>query len=140
MVQRFPPYLLEPSNQVTGDIMKRALEPLAPPAAQVTLFWVRKLQCIKVPLQNKLNPDPYAVHAGWIESIPTKMVNYSRFLKVGKSLSIFTNLCEKTFCRVYLEFSDEFTNQLVLCQLRTIQVTETGGSSTLFLLICLNIG
>jgi hypothetical protein len=43
------------------------------------------------------------------------------------SLSIFTNLWEKTFCKLYLKSSDEFTNHLLFCQLRKIQVSEAGG-------------
>ncbi len=56
----------------------------------------------------------------------TKMVDYSSFLKIKKSLSIFINLWEKTFCRSYLEFLDEFNNHFLLCQLRTIRGSETG--------------
>ncbi len=72
--------------------MGRAFEPLAPPAAQVTLSWVRELQRIEVALENNLNQDPDdAVHAGLIETMQTRMVDYSSFVKVRKSLSIFTN-------------------------------------------------
>ncbi len=56
--------------------MGRAFEPLATPAAQVTLYWGQKLQLIEVALQNKLNQDPDAVHAGLIETMQTKMVDY----------------------------------------------------------------
>jgi hypothetical protein len=52
-VQDFPTSLLEPSNQVQGDGLGSAFEPLAPPSTQVTLSWVRKLQRIEVALQNK---------------------------------------------------------------------------------------
>ncbi len=82
-------------------------------------------------LQIKLNQDPDAVHhdAGLIETMQTKIVDYSSVLNVRKSISIFTYLWEKpeTFCQVYFEFLDEFPNQLPLCQLRTIQGSEAGG-------------
>ncbi len=121
--------VLGPSKQVIGDIMGRAFEKLAPPAAQVlvTLFWVRELQRIEVALQNKMNQDPDAVHACLIVMMQTKMVDYFSFVKVRESLSISTNVWEKTFCRVYLEFSYEFTNQLIYCQLRTIRITKARG-------------
>ncbi len=51
--------------------MGTAFEQRAPPAAQVTLFWVRELQRIEVSLQAKLNQDPDAVHAGLIEMMQT---------------------------------------------------------------------
>ncbi len=66
--------------------MERAFEPLALPAAQVTLSWVLEHQRMEVALQNKLNQDLDAVHAGLIEAVQTKMVDYSCFLKVRKSL------------------------------------------------------
>jgi hypothetical protein len=88
-VQNFQPFLLEPSNRDIGYIKGRVFEPPAPPAAQVTLSWVRELQRIEVALQNKLNQDPDAVHAGLIEAMQTKMVDYSSFVKARKSLSIF---------------------------------------------------
>ncbi len=99
-------YLLEPRNMVKGPIMGRAFEPLAT-QAQVTLFWVQELQRIKVALQNKLNQDLDAVHAGLIGTMQTKIVDYSSFVKVKRLLSIFTN----SFRRLYLEFSGEFTTQ-----------------------------
>ncbi len=52
-ILRFPSYLLKPSNLVMGDIIGRAFEPLALPAVQVALFWVRELQRMEVALQNK---------------------------------------------------------------------------------------
>ncbi len=58
-----------------------------------------------------MNQDPDAVHEGLIETMQTKIADYSSFVKVRKSLSIFANLWEKTFSRLYLEFSNEFTNQ-----------------------------
>jgi hypothetical protein len=79
-----------------------AFEPLEPPSAQVTLSWLRELQRIEITLQNKLIQDLDAVHTGLIEVMQTKMVDYSSFVKVKKSLSIFINLWEKTFCRSYL--------------------------------------
>ncbi len=94
--------------------------------AQATLYWVREPQRIEAELQNKLNQDPDAAHAGLIEAMQTKMVDYSSFVKVRKSLSIVTNLWEKTCCRRYLEFLDEFNNQVLLCELRTICGSETG--------------
>ncbi len=66
MVQKFRTYLLEPSNQVIGDVLGRAFEPLAPPSTQVTLFWLRELQRIEISLLNKLSQDPDAVHTGLI--------------------------------------------------------------------------
>ena len=96
MVQEFPTYLLEPSNRVLGDVLGRAFEPLAPPSAQVTLSWLRELQRIEVALQNKLNQDPDAIHAGLIEAMQTMMVYYLSIVKVKKSLSMFINLREKT--------------------------------------------
>jgi hypothetical protein len=117
---------MEPSNRVIGDIMGRTFELLAQADAQVTLSWVRELQRIEVALQNKWNQDPDAVHAGLIETMQIRLVDYSSFVKVRNSLSIFTNLWEKTFCRVYLEYLDEFTNQFLLCQLRTIQGSGIG--------------
>ncbi len=53
------------------------------------------------------------------------MVDYSSFVQVKKSLSIFIDLWEKTFCRSYSEFLDEFSNQLVLSQFRTIRGSRT---------------
>ncbi len=124
-VQSFPPYLMEPSNRVIRDIMGRATEPFATPVAQVTLSWVRELQRFEVAFQNKLNQDPDAVHAGLIEAMQTKMVDYSSFVGVRKSLTIFTHLWEthwqKTFCQSYLEFLDEFNNRYLLCRLRMIR-------------------
>jgi hypothetical protein len=54
------------------------------------------------------------------------MVDYLSFVKVKISLSIFINLWKKTFCRSFSEFYDEFSNQLVLSQLRTIRGSRTG--------------
>jgi hypothetical protein len=76
-------------------------------------------------LQNKLNQDPEALHTGLLQVMRTKMVDYSSFVKVKQSLSIFINLWEKTFCRSYSEFLNEFSNQLVLSQLRTIRGSKT---------------
>ncbi len=106
--------------------MGRAFGPLASPSAHVTLFWVRELKRIEISLQIKLNQDPDAVHTGLIEAVQTKIVHYSSFVTVKKSLSIFINLWEKKFCCSYLEFLDEFSNQLMVCQLRTIRGSETG--------------
>ena len=82
--------------------MAKVFEPLVPPAVQVTLFWVRELQLVEVALQNKLNEDPDTVRTGLIETMQTKIVDYSSFVKARKSLSIFTNLWEKTLGRVHL--------------------------------------
>jgi hypothetical protein len=92
LVQEFPNYLLEPSNQVMGDVLGRAFVPLAPPSTQVTLFWLRELQHIGIALQNKLNQVPDALQAGLIEAMQTKIFDYSSFVKVKKSyqsLSIY---------------------------------------------------
>jgi hypothetical protein len=97
MVQEFPIYLLEPSNSVIGNVLGRAFEPLAQPSQHITLFWLRELQRIEIALQNKLNQDPDAVHMGLLQVMRTKMVDYSSFVTVKKSLSIFINLWEKTF-------------------------------------------
>ncbi len=110
MAQEFPIYLLEPSNRVISEVLGRAFEPLAPPSTQVTLSWLRELQCIEIALQNKLNQDPDTVHAGLIEAMQTKMVDHLSFVKVKKSLSIFINLWEKTFCRSYFDFLGAFSN------------------------------
>jgi hypothetical protein len=69
MVQKLPTsgYLLEPSNQVIGDVLGRAFEQLAPPSAHVTLSWLRELQRTEIAVQNKLSQDPDAVHSGQIE-------------------------------------------------------------------------
>jgi hypothetical protein len=67
----------------------RAFKPLALPSTQVTLSWVQERQHNVIALQNKLNQDQDAVHAGLIEVMQTKMVDYSSFMKVKKSLSIF---------------------------------------------------
>ncbi len=88
---------------------------------------MRELQRIVEEIQNKLNQDPDAVHAGLIGAMQTKLVDYTNYVKARRSISIFTNLCEKTFFKLYLEFSDDFTNQLLYCQSRTIQVSEAGG-------------
>jgi hypothetical protein len=96
--------------------MGRAIEPLAPLVAQETLSWVRELQLIELALQNELNQDLDAVHAGLIEIVQTRMIDYSSFAKVRNPLSIFTNLWEKTVCRSYLEFLDEINNQFLLCR------------------------
>ncbi len=47
----------------------KSFELLAPPDAQVTLFWVRQLQHIEVALQNRLAQDQDAVHAGLMETM-----------------------------------------------------------------------
>ncbi len=107
-VQDSPTYLLEPSNRVIGDVLGRAFEPLALPSTQVTLSWVLELLRIDIALQNKLNQDPDAVNEGLIEAIQTNMLEYSSFVKVKKSLSIFIILWEKTFCCSCFEFLDEF--------------------------------
>ncbi len=106
MVQEFPIYLLEPSNRVIGNVLGRAFEPLAPPSAHITLSWLLELQRIEIALQNKLNQDLDAVqtglvHTGLVQVMRTKMVDYSSFVKVKKSLSIFITLCEKTLFRSY---------------------------------------
>ncbi len=67
MVQEFPLYLLEPSNCVIGDVLGRALDPLAPPSVHITLSWLWELQRIEIALQNKLNQDPGAVHTGLVQ-------------------------------------------------------------------------
>ncbi len=113
MVQKFPTYLLEPSNRVIGDVLERAFEPLAPPSTHVTLFWLRELQRIEISLQNKLSQDLDAMHMGLIEVMQTKMVDYLSFVKVKRSISIFINLWEKTFCHSYLQFLGDFSNQLM---------------------------
>jgi hypothetical protein len=96
------------------------------PLARVTLFGVRELQRIEVALQNKLNQDPDAVHEGLLEAMQTKLIDYIHFVKARRSFSFFTILWEKTFCRWYLQFLDECTNQLLHCQLKMILVTEAG--------------
>jgi hypothetical protein len=101
MIQEFPICLLEPSNSVIKDILERDFEPLAPPLSHVTLFWLRELQRIEITLHNKLNQDQDAVHTGLLQVMRTKMVDYPSFVKVKKSLSIFINLWEKTFCRSF---------------------------------------
>ncbi len=106
-----------------GDILGRAFEPLAPPLLNITLFRLQELQRIEIALQNKLNQDP---DTGLLQVMKTKLVDYSSFVKVKKSLSIFINLWEKTFCRSFSKFYDEFSNQLVLSQLRTIRGSRTG--------------
>ncbi len=101
-VQRFPTYLLEPSNRVIGDIMGRAFKPLAPPAAQVTLFWVQELQqCNVLKLHFKTNwTKTWMLYMlAWQKRCKPERLTV-RFLKVRKSLAIFTNLWKKTFCRV----------------------------------------
>ncbi len=125
-VQEFPIYLLEPNNRVIGDVLGRAFEPLAPPSPHVILFWLRELLRIEIALQNKLDLDPDAVHTDLLQVMRTKMVDYSSFYKVKKSLSIFINLWEKTFCSSFSKFYDEFSNQLVISQLRMIRGWRTG--------------
>jgi hypothetical protein len=125
-VQEFPIHLLGPSNRDIGNVLGRAFEPLAPPSPHITLFWLRELQRIEIALQKKLNQDPDAVHTGLLQVMRTKMVDYPSFVKVKKSLSIFINLWEKTFCRSFSEFYDESSNQLVLSQLKTIRGSRTG--------------
>ena len=58
--------------------------------------------------------------------LSTSQNDYLSFVKGKTSLSIFINLWEKTFSWSYLEFLDEFSIQLMLCQLRTISISETG--------------
>ena len=48
-VRQFPPYLPGYSNNMTGRIMERIFEPIAP-SASTTLFWVHDLQRIEVAL------------------------------------------------------------------------------------------
>jgi hypothetical protein len=74
-----------------GKIMERAFEPIAP-RAYVTLFWVRELQRVEVALQDMLAQEPEAVHSGLIQAMHTKLNNYSNFVKLRKSMAMFTNL------------------------------------------------
>ncbi len=86
MVQEFPIYLLEPSNCVMRHVLGRAFEPLALSSPHINLLWLRELQRIEIALQNKLNQDPDAVHTGLLQVMRIKMVDYSSFVKVKKSL------------------------------------------------------
>ncbi len=101
-------YLLGVSNTRIGAIMERAFEAVAPQARAG--FW----NCNKVKLQTD------AVHASLIGAMQTKLVDYTSFVKFRKSAAIFTNLWERTFQNLYLQFSDEFTYQLRSCQMKTI--------------------
>jgi hypothetical protein len=65
--------------------------------AQVILFWVFELQHSKVTLQNKLNQDQDAVHADLTGAMHTELVDYTSYVMARGSLSIFTNLWEKTY-------------------------------------------
>jgi hypothetical protein len=103
-LQKFPIYLQESSNTLIGTIMVSAFKSLAP-AALVTLFWVRELQRIEVALQNKLNQDQDALHESLLRAMQTKLIDCTSYVKARRSLSIFTNLWEKTFRKLSLEFS-----------------------------------
>ncbi len=91
VVQSFPTYLLDASNAMLGIIMERAFKSVAPQAL-VTLFWVLERQQIEIVLQNKLAQDLDAVHAGLIDAMQTKLVDYTSSLKVRRLISIFTYL------------------------------------------------
>jgi hypothetical protein len=57
----------------------------------------------------------------------TKLVDYTSYVKARRSLTIFSNLWEKTLIKLYLESSDEFNNQLLDCQSKTTQISKAGG-------------
>jgi hypothetical protein len=70
-------------------------------------FMLGNEQLAVIALQNKLNQDPDEVHTGLLQMMRPKMVDYSSFVKVKKSLSILINLWDKTFCRSSSEFYDQ---------------------------------
>ncbi len=80
-----------------------------------------------------------ALHAGLIGTMQTKLVDYTSYVKARRTFSIFTNLWEKTFRKLFLDLSNEFTNQLLYCQSKMIDETEVGGLAEGIHRACLNV-
>ncbi len=65
-----------------------------------------------------------AVLLGLIGAMQTKLVDYDNLVKCKKSMTICINLLKRSIQRLYLQFSDEFTNQLTFSQLEVVLETE----------------